>query len=134
VTLLLTELLKKSETSPRGKKETHPAKWEWTRQAKVGFRKLKRTFTQQPILHHFDPATSIILQMAMSGFVIAGIPNQYDVFGVLRPVNLYSRKCSSAKQNYNTNDWELLAIVETRKLWRHYLEGANYKVFFRVTT
>ena len=44
-----------------------------------------------------------------------GHPQQYDVFGVLRPVNFYSRKCSPAEQNYDTYDRELLAIVETLK-------------------
>jgi len=66
--------------------------------------------------------------MGMSGFEIAGILNQYNVFVVLRPVNFYSRKCSPAKKNYDTYNRELLAIVGTLKQWRHYLEGANYKI------
>jgi len=121
----------KPETSPKGKEETHPAKWEWTWQAEVAFRKLKRTFTNVPILQHFDPAKPIILQTDVSGFAIAGILNQYDVFVVLRQVNFYSQKCSSAEQNYDTYDRELLAIVETLNQWRHYLEGANDKVIIR---
>ena len=131
VTLRLTELLKKPETSPRGKKGTHPAKWEWTRQAEVVFWKLNRTFTEAPILQHLDRAKPIILHTDVSGFSLAGNLNQYDGFRVLRPVNFYSRKCSSAEQNYNTYDRELLAIVETPKQWRHYLEGTNHKVLIR---
>jgi hypothetical protein len=131
VTLPLTQLLKKPDTSPRGKKGAHPAKWEWTRQAEVAFWKLQRTFTEVPILRHFEPAKPILLQTDTSGFVIAGILNQYDISGVLRPVKFYSWKCSSAEQNYDTYDRELLAIVETQKQWRHYLEGANYKVLIR---
>jgi len=130
VTLPLTELLKKSETS-RGKKSEGSAQWEWTLEAELAFRNLKWTFTEAPILQHFDPAKPIILQTDASGFAIAGILNQYDVFGVLRPVNFYSRKCSPAEQNYDTYDRELLAMVETLKQWRHYLEGANYKVLIR---
>jgi hypothetical protein len=94
----------------------------------LAFQKLKRTFTKAPILQHFDPTKQIILQMDASGFAIAGILNQYDSFRVLRPVNVYSRKCSSAEQNYDTYDRELLSIVETLKQWRHYLKGANHKV------
>jgi hypothetical protein len=104
VTIPLLELLKKPETSPRGTKGRHAAKWEWTLQAEVVFRKLKRTFPEAPIPEHFDPAKPIIPQMDASSFVIAGILNQYDDFGVLRPVNFYSWNCSSAKQNYNTYD------------------------------
>jgi len=131
VTLPLTELLKKTEASPRGKKGAHTVKWEWTREAELVFRKLKRTFTEAPILQHFDLAKPIILQTDASGFAIAGIPNQYNVFGVLRPVNFYSRKCSPAEQNYDSYYRELCAIAETIKQWLHYLEGANYKVLIR---
>jgi len=64
----------------------------------------------------------------MSGFAITGILNQYDAFGVLRPLNFYSRKSSLAEWNYDTDDPELLAIVESQKQWWHFLEGANYEV------
>jgi hypothetical protein len=130
VTLPLTELLKKSETF-RGKKSGGSAKWEWTREAELVFQKLKPTFTEAPILQQLDPAKPIILQTGASGFAIAGILNQYDVFGVLGPVNFYSRKCSPAEQNNNTCNRKLLAIVETIKQWRHYLEGANYKIIIQ---
>jgi len=118
---------------PRGQKSENcgKVKWEWTRQAELVFRKLKRTITEAPIPQHFDPAKPIILQTDTSGIEFAGILNQYDVFGGLRAVNFYSRKCSPAEQNYDTYDRELLAIVETLKQSQHYLEGANYKVLFR---
>jgi len=130
VTLPPTALLKKSETS-RGKTLVSSAKWEWTRESELGFRKLKRTFTEALIVQHFDTAKAIILQSDASGFAIAGILNQYNVFGVLSRVNFYSRKCSPPEQNYGTYERELLAIVATLKQWRHYLEGANYKVLIR---
>jgi hypothetical protein len=76
------------------------------------FRKLKRTFTEAPNLQHIGPAKPIILQTDASGFTIAGSPNQYDVFRVLRAVNFYSWQCSAAEQNYDTYDLELSAIVE----------------------
>jgi len=132
VTFPLTELLKRGETADTTKhsqKSNKPRyKWEWTRDAELAFRKLKKAFTDAPILQHFDPQKPIILQTDASGFAIAGILNQFDGFGILRPVNFYSRKCSAAEQNYDTYDRELLAIVETMKQWRHYLEGANHKI------
>jgi len=98
VTLPLTEFRKNSDTF-RGKKSGGSAKWEWTREAELAFRKLKRTFTEAPILQHFNRAKQIILQTEASGFAIAGILNQYDVSGVLRLVNFPSRECSPAEQN-----------------------------------
>jgi hypothetical protein len=124
------ELIKKSETS-HGKKSEGSAQWEWTWEDELAFWKLKRTFTKAPIPQHFNPATPIIHQTDASGFVIAGIPNQYNAFGVLRPVNFYFRKCSPAEQNYDTYDRELLPIVETLQQWRHYIKRANYKVLIR---
>jgi len=120
VTAPISDLLKKSTS-----------KWEWTRKAELAFRKLKKAFTEAPIHQHFDPAKPIILQTDASSFAIAGILNQYDGFGILRPVNFYSRKCSPAEQNYDTYDRELLAIVETLRQWRHYLEGANHKILIQ---
>jgi len=99
VILPLLELLMNPETSSIGKNWTHPAKWKWMRQAEVAFRKLKRTCPKAPILQHFEQAKPFILQTDASGFVIARIVNQYNVFEVLRRVNFYSGKCSSAEQN-----------------------------------
>jgi len=140
VTLPITELQKKTDKAgepPKGKPQHQKSeicgkvRWERTRQAELAFRKLKRTVTEAPILQHFDPVTLIILQTDASGFAIAGILNQVDVSGVLRPVNFYSRKCSAAEQNYDTYDRELWAIVEILKQWRHCLEGANHKILIR---
>jgi hypothetical protein len=93
--------------------------------------KHKIIFTEAAIPQHFDLPKLIILQMYASGFTIACILNQFNVFGVLRRVNFYSRKCSPGEQNYDTYDRKLLAIVETLKLWWHYLKGTNYKVLIQ---
>jgi hypothetical protein len=86
VTFPLTDVLKKSETF-RCKKSKGSAKWEWTREAELAFRKLKWTFTEAPILQHLDPTKTIILQPHASGFAIAGILNHHSVCVILRPVN-----------------------------------------------
>jgi len=91
VTARFSDLLKKSTS-----------KWEWTRKAELAFRKLKKAFTEAPINQHFDPAKPIIFQTDARGFAIAGIVNQYDGFGILRPVNFCSRECSPAERNYDT--------------------------------
>jgi hypothetical protein len=122
VTAPITDLLKKPDGS---------AKWEWTSEADAASQKLKRAFTEAPILQPFDAEKPITLQTDASGFAIAGILNQFDGFGVLRPTSFYSRKCSPAEQNYDTYDRELLAIVASMKQWRHHLEGARYKILIQ---
>ena len=127
VTTPISDLLKIAENS----RTSQEVKLEWTRDAKLAFRRFKSAFTDSPILNHFDPAKPMILQTDASCVAIAGIVHQYDGFGILRLVNFYCRKCTVAKLNYDTYDRELLAIVETMKQWRHYLEGANHKVFIQ---
>jgi hypothetical protein len=103
-------------------------KWEWTRDAELTSRKLKKAFPEALILQHFNTQTWIILQADGCGFTITGILNRYDGLGMLRAVNFYSRKCYPAEQHYNMYDRERLAIVDTMKQWRHYLVGTNDKV------
>ena len=107
------------------------SKLEWTRKAEHASRKLNKAFTDTPIYQHFDQANPIILLTDTSGFTMTGIPNQSHAFGIRRPVNFYSQKRSPAEQNYDTYDRELLAIVDTLRQWRHYLEGANHKILIR---
>ena len=45
-----------------------------------------------------------------------------------RPVAYFSKKLTSAQQNYSATDREMLAIVETLQHWRHYLHGLNFVV------
>jgi hypothetical protein len=106
-------------------------KWECTREADAAFQKLKRVFTEAPILQHFDAEKPITLQTDASVFAIAGFLNQFDGFGVLRPTAFYSRNCSPAEQNYDTYDRQLLAIVASMKQWRQHLEGAGYKILIQ---
>jgi hypothetical protein len=93
VTTPISELLKKVETSRTPKH----LKWEWTRDAELVFRKFTRAFTDAPILTYVDQAKPIVLQSNASSFAIAGILNLYKSFGILKPVNFYSRKCTGAE-------------------------------------
>jgi hypothetical protein len=117
VTTPISDLLKKTENS----RMTKQVKWECTRDAELAFWKLKRAFTDPPILNDFYPAKPIFLQTNACSFAIAGILNQYEGFRILRPVNYYSKKCTGAEQNHDKYDRDLLAIVETMKEWHHYL-------------
>jgi len=98
------------------------------RQAEVAFRKLKRTLTDAPNRQHFDAAKPIVHQMDMSEFPIPRVLNQCNVFGVLRPVIIYSWKCRLAELNSDFYNPELFAFVETLGQCRDLLVGTHYKV------
>jgi hypothetical protein len=79
----------------------------WTRDAELAFRKLQKAFTKTPILQDFNSHKLIILQTDVSGLAIAGILNQYDGFGFLRPVDFNSGHCTPAEEKYDTYNREL---------------------------
>jgi len=88
---------------------------------------LKRRFTTTPILKHFDPDLLIRLHIDASGFAISGVVSQlHDPHW--HPVAFFSRKCIPAECNYDIHDRELLAVVESMRHWRHYLEGLRNPV------
>ncbi len=44
------------------------------------------------------------------------------------PIAFWSRTMSDAERNYSVGDQEMLAIVESCRHLRHYLEGSKYPV------
>ena len=47
-----------------------------------------------------------------------------------RVVAYGSKQLKNHKQNYPTHDLELAAIVFALKIWRHYLYGEQFEVYF----
>ena len=60
--------------------------------------------------------------------VIAAALTQVCTDGKIRPVAYYSRKMTGPELNYDVHDKELLAIVESFRHWRVYLEGPKHTV------
>ncbi|KAH9245143.1 hypothetical protein BASA81_017398 [Batrachochytrium salamandrivorans] len=52
----------------------------------------------------------------------------YDDTDVLRPIAFYARQMNSAERNYEIYDKELLAVVDSFKHWRHFLQGGHHPV------
>ena len=125
----LTNLLKGSQSG----RKTGP--FEFGADAKLAFERLKATFTQAPLLRHFNPEKPIRLETDASGFAIAGIlsqpgeePDSSQKQAHWHPVAFWSRKMIPAERNYETHDAELLAVVMCFKHWRHYLEGSRFPI------
>ena len=102
-----------------------------TSRAKQAFNELRQAFLKAPILHHFDPDCHIQIETDVSGYAIGGALSQLtlDDSGQWHLVAFFSRKMIPAETRYAMHDGELLAIVETFKTWRHYLEGFQHEVF-----
>ena len=49
-----------------------------------------------------------------------------DNEGKWHPVSYLSKKMTSAEENYNIHNKELLAIIRATETWRHLLEGSKF--------
>jgi len=114
----LTQLTKKE------KKE----EWSWNPEAQAAFEKLKQRFTTAPILAHFDPAKTVVIETDASDFALGAVMSQRDEENHLHPVAFHSRKFQPAEINYAIHDKELLAVVDAFKHWRRYCEGTTQQI------
>ena len=99
-------------------------KFSWTSDCQQAFNTMKKAFTSDLILMHFDPDKKIVVETDASDFVSAGILSQYDEKDILRPVAYFSKKHNPAECNYEIYDKELMAIVRAFEEWRPELEGS----------
>jgi hypothetical protein len=79
------------------------------------FDRLKKAFTEAPILRHFDPDLLILVEADASDYVVAGVLSQTGTDSETRPVAYFSKRISPAEGNYEIYDKELLAIVRCFK-------------------
>lgn len=99
----------------------------WSSEAQDAFDTLKEQFTSAPILRHVDLSLPFQVEPDASYFAIGAVLSQrHD--GVLHPVAFLSRALSDAESRYDIRDKELLAIRESFKTWRHFLEGAAHQI------
>jgi hypothetical protein len=92
------------------------------------FEKLKHCFTTALILTHFDPNHEYIAETDASDFALGGTLSHIAKDKKLHPNAFHSRKVSPAEINYEIHNKELLAIVDSFKAWRRYLEGPLHMV------
>jgi hypothetical protein len=95
------------------------------------FEDLKNQFTTAPILTHFDLRRTCIVDIDVSDFTLYAILSPPDDERRRNPLGFYSRKFQLAEINYKVHTKELLTIIDSFKVWHHYLEGAlcNMKVY-----
>src|ERR1700742_267889 len=96
----------------------------WSMACTKAFEQLKSYFVSSPVLAHYHPERTTIVETDASDYAVAAIISQVDPTTLfLHPIAFYSRSMSSAELNYEIYDKELLAIFAAFKEWRHYLEG-----------
>ena len=119
----LTSLMKGSKNG----RKTGDFEKEWGSAQMDAFLALLGAFEQAPLLRHYDPERPTRLETDASKRALSGILSQLFE-GRWHPIAFYSRQFKGPELNYGTPDQEMLAIVESFKHWRHYLEGSTVEV------
>jgi hypothetical protein len=94
------------------------AKFKWKPQCEESFLTLKKLLTTAPVLAQPDIEKSFDVYCDASDMGIGGVLMQDG-----RSIAYASRQLQRHEEHYPTHDLELLAVVHTLKVWRHYLLG-----------
>ena len=87
----------------------------------TAFKTLKKAFISAPVLYHFDPTKTAVVETNASDFALGTILSQKGDNGRLHPVAFYFRKLQPAEMNYKIHDKELLVVMDCFAKWRRYL-------------
>jgi hypothetical protein len=91
-------------------------KFKWSLQCEEAFLTLKKLLTTAPMLAQPDIEKSFDVYCDASGMGIGGVLMQDG-----RAIAYASRQLRCHEEHYPTHDLELLAVIHTLKVWRHYL-------------
>ena len=100
----------------------------WSEGTEDSFWNLKQAFQTAPLLAQFDLKKSIFLKTDVSDYAVSDILSQCDSDTHWHSVTFFSRKLQSAECNYDTPDQELLTVITSFKMWRHYLKKAQHLI------
>ena len=85
---------------------------------------MKRSLVEAPLLRTPDERKPYEVVTDASDYGLGAVLVQEG-----RPVAFESRKLNSAELNYTVTEKEMLAVVHALRVWRCYLEGAEFTVF-----
>ena len=100
---------------------------EWTPDAVTAFHKIKEVLAEATLLNHPKPDTPLSLETDASDTAIGAVLQQY-VDGMWQPISYYSRTLTHTERRYSNFDRELLAIHQSIKHFRYFLEGLEFRV------
>ena len=102
-------------------------KWEWTERHEEAFRELKEQFTKEPVLAVLDLDKKLRVEVDASDYATEGVLSMEEENGRWKPVAFLSKSLNETERNYEIHDKEMLAIIRRLEVWRHLLEGAQFK-------
>jgi len=103
--------------------------WDWGTAQQKAFDELKRNCIEPPVLVVFRSDEPLRIETDASDLALGACAKQ-EREGKWHPVAYYSRKFSSAEENYDVHDKELMAIVAAIGHWRIYAESCSELTVF----
>ena len=98
--------------------------WNWTGSCQDSFEILKRSLIEAPLLRTPDESKPYDVITDASDYGLGAVLLQEG-----HPVAFESCKLNSAELNYTVTEKEMLAVVHALRVWRCYLEGAEFTVY-----
>ncbi|KAF6208149.1 hypothetical protein GE061_016600 [Apolygus lucorum] len=100
---------------------------EWTEQMKSAFNKCKNDLQNATTLAHPSPKGRLSITTDASDVGIGAVLQQV-VDNKTSPLGFFSKTLTTAQQKYSTFDKELLAIYESVKHFRDFVEGRTFHI------
>jgi hypothetical protein len=100
------------------------AKFKWSLQCEEAFLTLKKLLTTAPVLAQLDIEKPFDVYCDASDTGIGGVLMQGG-----HAIAYASRQLRRHEEHYPTHDLELLTVIHTLKVWRHYLLGSLVHIY-----
>ena len=104
------------------------AQWQWSMDHKTAFLTIKKAFLKQPVLAFPDHTKPFFVMTNASLTTSRGVLMQKDSNSDLHPCTYFFKTFTSAKENYDNYDCELLAVIHALTEWRQYLTRTQHPV------
>jgi RNase H-like domain found in reverse transcriptase len=85
-------------------------------------------FISAPVLTHYKSSCPLVIETDALDHALAAILAQVEPNREIHLATYLSWTFLDTKLTYDTNDKELMAIYESFKAWRHYLEGTEVPI------
>jgi len=102
-------------------------KWEWAEKEERAFGELKRRFTEELVLVVPDLDKKMQMEVDVSDYATGGVLLMECEDKLWRLVVFLSKSLNETERNYEIHDKEMLAIIRGLEVWRHLLEGVQFK-------
>src|SRR3979490_2893163 len=80
--------------------------WVWTKDCQKSFDFLKAAFTSAPILRHWEPDQTLVVETNISDYALAAILSTIDSEGEIHPLAFHSQTFTGPELNYDVHDKE----------------------------